>query len=168
MQAGLVAGHARPVDAPAPAASSVPARLTLEALKPILKPSEGVLVQFTLTAVARTKVCLEKDPMSQVVLRATKAGMGLLPLKPLVVRDYQKLYNQRPVVRWLDPGQSVTWRTNLKRFGFADGQRWAPGEYSVQATFQLCEQSAGYAPPDPARPEIPIPSVLPAWFMISL
>jgi len=80
------------------------------------------------------------------------------------------LTNQQPAgwtLRWLEPGENVTLRANLKRFQFADGEHWEPGEYNVRATFNLCAQT----PETEAtvlEEEIPVKSAKSGWFMISI
>ncbi len=141
-----------------------PLALLLEPEKRIYSSREGVMVKFILKATQRVKVCYAKDILSQMQLKISRSGHPLA-LQPLVVQDNSEIFQQPVNSRWLEPGQSLTFRSNLKRFHFAAGERWEPAEYTVSATFGLCDQAEDQ-PYDPAGKEMPIRTVMPAWFMI--
>ena len=122
------------------------------------------MVKLTLKANRRAKVCLAKDILTQVRLKVSKSGQ-ITPLKPLVVEDNSTLFDEPVIVKWLDPGQSLTFRTNLKRLNFANGDKWEPAEYNVAATYQLCDQTEDKAY-DPAGRELSVPTQKIAWFLI--
>ena len=127
---------------------------------------DGLVMQFIFTAKARTKLCLNKDLLSQTQVTLYKAGVGKVPLKPLVIQDKSLLFMAPMRVVWLEAGQSLTVRANLKRFQLDSGANWTPGEYGAEASFNLCEQTPAEPVTDPGR-ETPIPSARQGWFMIS-
>jgi len=144
---------------------TAPLTLELTPLKSIYARHEGLMMQFRLKARERAPVCLPKDFLSQVQLKLYRAGHGALALGPLIVRDSSMAFQEPTRVRWLEPGQSVTLRANLKRFPLADGAlQWPPGEYSAQATFLVC--GGGSAQPG-LPPERAIPASAPARFLIA-
>jgi hypothetical protein len=96
-----------------------------------------------------------------------KPGIGKIPLKPLVITDNSQIFQEPMQVLWLESGESVTMRANLKRFQFDNGEEWAPGEYNVNAVFNLCEQTPAETVTDPGK-ETPIPSTGRGWFMIMI
>jgi hypothetical protein len=147
-----------------PPPNSPPIKLLIEPTKRIYSFREGLMVQFVLKATRRTKVCLEKDIMSQMQVRISRSG-SLLPVEPLVLKDNRLIYHQSMQIRWLEPGEQLLFRANLKRFRFAGGESWEPGEYTVNATFNLCEQN-GVDDYDPAGEEIPVEAEAPGWLMI--
>ena len=85
---------------------------------------------------------------------AFSAVLGAIVAQPLVMRDNSELFERARKIRWLESGESLTLRANLKRFHFNEGHRWQPGEYSAKATFGLCEQTPGDYD-DPAGAETP-------------
>lgn len=145
--------------------AAAPLTLRLEPTKRIFSSREGVTVKFVLTARARTKVCLSKDVLSQMQISVGQSGRGQMPLAPLVLKDNTIRFQQALKVRWLEPGESLTLRANIKRLRFADGQPWAPGEYSVGATFNLCEQTPTEYVTETGQ-EIPVRAESQGWFMI--
>lgn len=122
-------------------------------------------MQFIFTANTKTKLCLDKDILSQLQLSVFRSGQGKLPLQPLVIKDNSHLFLTPMRVVWLLPGQSLTVRANLKRLQFEDGTVWAPGEYNADATFNLCEQTPVEPVTEPGR-ETPIKAARQGWFMI--
>jgi hypothetical protein len=140
-------------------------KFEMEPAKRIYSSREGLVVKFTFTANARTKLCLEKDFLTQMTVSVSRPGVGKLPLAPLVVTDHKEIFQQRTKIRWLKAGEKLTLRANLRRFRFANGDPWAPGEYSVNAVFNLCEQTPEEAV-NPLGKEIPVPARQPAWLMI--
>ena len=157
--AGSLIGHAEP------AVAKPLLTLTLEPTKRIYSSREGVSVKFVFHASQRVKLCLDEDILSQVQVAIARSGQGEMPLQPLVMRDNSELFERPRKIRWLDSGESLTLRANLKRFHFSQGYRWQPGEYSASVTFGLCEQTPGDYD-DPAGKETPIQSDGPGWFMI--
>ncbi len=149
------------------AAGTAPLRMDVEPAKQIYTDREGLMVKFILTAREKTKLCLEKDPLSQMRITVSRSGQGKVPLEPLVLRDNRVLFDQNMKVRWLNPGDRVYLRANLKRLRFSGGGRWEPGEYSVSAVFNLCEQTPNEEVNDLGK-EIPIPTARPGWFMIMI
>jgi len=141
-----------------------PLVLILEPEKRIYSSREGVMVKFIFKASRRVKVCYAKDILSQMQLKISQGGHNL-PLQPLVVQDNSQIFQQPMNIRWLESGQSMTFRSNLKRFKFAEGDQWDPAEYNVSATFGLCDQSEDQ-PYDPAGKEVPVRTTIPSWFMI--
>lgn len=141
-----------------------PLEFTAEPTKRIYSFREGVMVKFILKATRPAKVCLEKDVLTQMQVHISRSGEEL-PLQPLVVKDNRLMFHQPMKIRWLEPGEQLLFRANLKRFQFAGGETWEPGEYNITATFNLCEQtdSVEY---DPAGQEVPIKTEQPGWFMI--
>ena len=140
-------------------------QLRLEPLKSIYSHREGVVMQFVFTAQTKTKLCLDKDILSQLSVSLFRAGQGRLPVQPIVIQDNSQLFMEPMRVVWLSPGQQMTLRANLKRFQLDGGATWLPGEYSADATFNLCEQTPVEPVTEPGR-EIPVKAVRPAWFMI--
>jgi hypothetical protein len=142
-------------------------KLDVVPVKRIYSSREGLMMKFVFTAQSRTKLCLSKDILSQMRINIHRSGSGKLPLQPLVVHDNSVLFQEPMQIRWLDVGESITLRANLKRFRFADDNKWEPGEYSVEVIFNLCEQT----PNDyvtASDKEIPVKSRQPGWFMIML
>ncbi len=148
-----------------PVSGTVPVRLEIEPVKRIYSSREGIMVKFIFTAQARTKLCLEKDVLSQMQVNFYRPGVGKLPVQPLVLRDNKEIFKEKPKVQWLESGESLTLRANLKRFRFAGGEHWIPGEYSVGATFNLCEQTEDVEVSDEGL-EIPVKTTRQGWFMI--
>lgn len=142
-------------------------RLDVEPLKQIFSSREGLVAKFTFTAQKRTKLCLAKDLLSQMQVTISRSGRGKLPLQPLVMRDNSQLFQEPMRVYWLDPGQSVTLRANIKRYQFNEGEHWTAGAYNVGATFNLCEQTPDETVTDPGQ-EIPIKASRQGWFMIMI
>jgi hypothetical protein len=172
--------NAQPVSSAAPAASSAvksaassavsaaPSsllQLQLVPQKNIFSRREGIVMQFIFTAKAKTKLCLDKDILSQMQVTLARSGSGKLPLKPLVIKDNSHLFLATMGVVWLESGQSLTVRANLKRFELDGGSTWAPGEYSADATFNLCEQTPVEPVTEPGH-ETPVKAARPGWFMI--
>lgn len=141
-----------------------PLTIILEPEKRIYSSREGVMVKFVLKASRRVKVCYAKDILSQMQLKIARSGHNMA-LQPLVVQDNSQIFQQPMNIRWLESGQSMTFRTNLKRYKFAEGETWEPAEYNASATFDLCDQSEDQ-PYDPAGKEIPVRTTTPSWFMI--
>jgi hypothetical protein len=142
-------------------------KLQLEPTKQIYTNHEGLVVKFIFTAQSKTKLCLDKDILSQMQINISKPGKGKIPLKPLVLKDNSQIFQEPMKVLWLDSGESLTMRANLKRFQFDNGEQWIPGEYSVNAVFNLCEQTPAETVTDPGQ-EIPIKSSGQGWFMIMI
>ncbi len=142
-----------------------PITLEIEPVKRIYSSREGVMVKFVLKATDRVKLCLAKDILSQVQVNIHRSGSGKMGMKPLVLRDNSEIFQQRLKVRWLESGESVVLRANLKRFQFANGTQWTPGEYHIGATFNLCEQTPNEEV-TVSEKEIPIQSTRTGWFMI--
>lgn len=142
-------------------------RLEIEPAKRIYSSREGLMVKFTFTALSKTKLCLDKDLLSQMQFSVFRPGTGKLQLQPLVVRDNSQIFAEPMQIRWLDSGESLTLRANLKRFKFANGEHWDPGEYNVSAVFHLCAQNASETV-DASGPEIPVPTARQGWFMIMI
>lgn len=149
------------------AAGSAPVSMRVEPAKQIYTRREGLMMKFTFTAREKTKLCLDKDPLTQMQLTIHRAGHGKMELQPLVVRDNRALLERNMKVRWLEPGEQVVLRANIKRLGFAGGGAWEPGEYSVRAVFHLCEQTPNPEVTDIGR-EIPVSTDRPGWFMIMI
>jgi hypothetical protein len=120
-----------------------PLVLRVEPVKSIYRLREGVTLQFTLTAQEPVRLCLEKDPLTQFQFQVTRGGKGQIPLEPLVVNDNRELYFEKMRIIDLKPGQTFPYRANLKRLNPAKGEKWLAGDYSVQTTFNLCDQKAG-------------------------
>lgn len=139
--------------------------LKVEPAKQIFSSREGLVTRFTFKAQSKTKLCLDKDILSQMQVTIARSGSGTLPLKPLVLKDNSQLFQEPMKVVWLEAGQSLTLRANLKRYQFDGGEQWTPGEYSVGATFNLCEQTPAQKVTDPGR-ETPVKSERQGWFMI--
>lgn len=142
-------------------------KLEVEPVKRIYSEREGLMVKFIFTAQNKTKLCLHDDILSQMQISIHRPGSGKLALQPLVVQDNSILFQKPLQVRWLNAGDTLTLRANLKRFQFADGDKWEPGEYNVNAVFNLCEQTATDYVTDTGK-EIPIKAVRQGWFMIML
>lgn len=149
------------------AADSPTLRLEVEPVKRIYSIREGLMVKFTFTAQSRTKLCLNDDILSQVQIDIYRPGSGKLALQPLVIQDNSVIFQKPMRVQWLDSGESLTLRANLKRFKFANAEKWEPGEYNVNATFNLCEQTPAEYVTNPGK-EIPVKAVRQGWFMIML
>jgi hypothetical protein len=142
-------------------------RLEIEPTKQIYSSREGLVVKLTFTANEKTKLCLAKDILSQVQIAISRPGQGKMALQPLIIQDNSKIFQEPMKVQWLDSGQRVTVRANLKRYRFVDSEQWTPGEYNVNATFNLCEQTPMRMVADPGM-EIPIKAVKQGWFMIMI
>lgn len=140
-------------------------QLTVSPAKQIFSNREGLVALFTFKAQAKTKLCLAEDILSQMQVNISRSGTGKLPLKPLVIKDNSQIFQEPMRVVWLESGQSLTLRANLKRYQFDGGELWTPGEYSVAATFNLCEQTPALKVTDPGQ-EIPVKSNGQGWFMI--
>lgn len=142
-------------------------RLEIEPIKQIYSSHEGLVVKFTFTAQEKTKLCLAKDILSQMQISISRPGKGKIPLQPLVLKDNSEIFQQPMKVQWLNSGQSVTLRANLKRYQFVDADQWTPGEYNVSAAFNLCEQTPAEVVTDPGQ-ETPIKAARQGWFMIMI
>jgi hypothetical protein len=142
-------------------------RLEIEPTKQIYSNREGLVVKLTLTANEKTKLCLAKDILSQMQISISRPGQGKMALQPLIIQDNSKIFQEPMKVQWLDSGQRVTLRANLKRFRFVDSEQWTPGEYNVNATFNLCAQTPTDVVTEP-EVEIPIKAVKQGWFMIMI
>jgi hypothetical protein len=142
-------------------------KLRLEPTKQIYSNHEGLVMKFIFMAQSKTKLCLDKDILSQMQITIAQPGQGKIPLKPLVLTDNSQIFQEPMKVLWLEAGDSVTLRANLKRFQFDGGNQWAPGEYSVNAVFNLCEQTPAEVVTDPGK-EIPVKSTGQGWFMIMI
>lgn len=142
-------------------------KLEVEPVKRIYSDREGLMVKFIFKAQSKTKLCLDNDILSQMQISIYRPGSGKLALQPLVLRDNSVIFQQPMQVRWLESGDSLTLRANLKRFKFANGESWEPGEYNVNATFNLCEQTPAEYVTDSGQ-EIPIKAARQGWFMIML
>ncbi len=143
----------------------VPIALAIEPQKQIYTAREGLMVRFVFKARQPARVCFEKDPLSQFNFSVYRSGTGELPLQPVVTHDTRVLFDQRPSVFELASGDVHVYRLNLKRLHFRQGEAWTPGDYTVKATFNLCEQAEGKHW-DPSGQEIPLKAVQPARFMI--
>lgn len=142
-------------------------RLQIEPTKQIYSLKEGLVVKFIFTANQKTKLCLSKDILSQMQVSISRPGQGRLALQPLVINDNSTIFQEPMRVHWLEAGQSLTLRANLKRYRFVDTDQWTSGEYTVSATFNLCEQTPSELVTDPGQ-EIPVKAVHPGWFMIMI
>lgn len=142
-----------------------PIALTLEPQKQIYTAREGLMVKFTFKALQPARVCFEKDPLTQFRFSVYRSGTGALPLQPVVTHDTRVLFDQRPEVFMLDSGEVHVYRLNLKRLHFRQGEAWTPGDYTVNATFSLCEQTEDKAW-DASGKENPLGILQPARFMI--
>jgi hypothetical protein len=69
-----------------------PVEMRLAPLKDIYSRREGIVMQFIFTAKAKTKLCLDKDILSQMQLSVYRSGEGKLPLQPLVIKDNSHLF----------------------------------------------------------------------------
>jgi hypothetical protein len=142
-------------------------KLDIEPIKQLFSSREGLVFKFTFRAQSRTKLCVAKDILSQMQVNISRSGTGKLPLQPLVIRDNSQIFQEPMRVYWLNTGQSIALRANLKRYQFNDGEHWTPGEYNVDATFNLCEQTPEENVTDPGK-ESPIKSSRQGWFMIMI
>jgi hypothetical protein len=142
-------------------------KLNVEPIKQIFSTREGLVFKYTFTAQRKVKLCLSKDLLSQIQVDISHSGRGKMPLQPLVIQDNSQIYQEPMRVLWLENGQSVTLRANLKRYQFSNGEKWTPGEYSVNTTFNLCEQTPAETVTDPGK-EIPIHASQQGWFMIMI
>lgn len=149
------------------AGEPVALRLEIEPTKQIYSNHEGLVVQFTFKAKEKIKLCLAKDILSQMQISISRPGKGKIPLQPLVMKDNSQIFQEPMKVQWLESGQGVTLRANLKRYRFADEEQWTPGEYNVSAVFNLCEQTPQEVVTDPGQ-EIPVKAVRQGWFMIMI
>ncbi len=142
-------------------------RLEIEPTKQIYSSREGLVVKLTFTANEKTKLCLAKDILSQMQVSISRPGQGKLALQPLIIQDNSKIFHEPMKVQWLESGQRVTLRANLKRYRFVNTAQWTPGEYNVNATFNLCEQTPMEVVTEPGV-EIPVKAVQQGWFMIMI
>jgi hypothetical protein len=142
-------------------------RLEIEPIKQIYSIREGLVVKLIFKANQKTKLCMAKDILSQMDIAIFRPGQGKLALQPLVIKDNSTIFQEPMKVQWLESGQSLTLRANLKRYQFLDTDQWTPGEYNVSATFNLCEQTPAERVTDPGR-EIPVRAVRQGWFMIMI
>lgn len=142
-------------------------RLEIEPTKQIYSVREGLVVKLVFKANQKTKLCLAKDILSQMQVSISRPGQGKLALQPLVIKDNSTIFQEPMKVLWLESGQSLTLRANLKRYHFLDTDQWTPGEYNVSATFNLCEQTPAEIVTDPGQ-EIPVKAVRQGWFMIMI
>ena len=142
-----------------------PLKVEIMPLKQIYSSHEGIVVKVVFTAREKVRLCMEKDFLSQMGLKISRPGVGVLPLKPLVSTNNREVFQQKMRIHWLEPGESLTLRTNLKRYHFDKGYQWEPAEYTVNGFFNLCSQTGGeeYSP---LEEETPVPLVRPGWFMI--
>ncbi|MBY0405818.1 MAG: hypothetical protein K2X66_18085 [Cyanobacteria bacterium] len=140
--------------------------LSIEPVKTIFRNHEGLPMKFIFKAYKATRLCLEKDPMSQFQFQVLRGGAGMLPIAPLVVTDTRELYFEK--IRRIDlkPGDIYPIRANLKRFDFSEGEKWLPGDYTVSATFNLCDQSEQAKQDSSGGKEIPIKSTQNGRFII--
>lgn len=145
--------------------SSAPLTLSIHPLKSIYGRKEGVTVEFVLKASRPTKICLEKDPLTQFQLQISRGGKGALPLEPLVTTDTRELYFEKIRLVDLKAGDSFPFRANLKRLAFSKGEKWASGDYMVTGVFNLCDQEGGFTH-DSAGKEIPIRATENGRFLI--
>jgi hypothetical protein len=140
--------------------------LSIEPVKTIFRNHEGLPMKFIFKAYKATRLCLEKDPMSQFQFQVLRGGAGVLPIAPLVVTDTRELYFEKIRRIELKPGDVYPIRANLKRFDFSEGEKWLPGDYTVSATFNLCDQSEQAKQDSSAGKEIPIKSTQNGRFII--
>ncbi len=133
--------------------------------KQIFSRREGLMVSFVFKALEPARICFEKDPISQFQFKIIRSGKGKLNLAPLVVQDTRRLFGQRPKIFHLNSGDTHTYRLNLKRIHFLSGEKWMPGDYSVEASFRLCEQRENNDWQE-TDVETSVPVVRPARFMI--
>lgn len=152
---------------PGQAGEPVALRLEIEPTKQIYSSHEGLVVKFTFTAKEKTKLCLAKDILSQMQISISRPGQGKIPLQPLVMRDNSRIFQEPVKVLWLNSGQRLTLRANLKRYQFFSEEQWTPGEYNVSAVFNLCEQSSAEVVTDLGQ-EIPVKAIRQGWFMIMI
>ncbi len=143
-----------------------PLRLEIQPSKQIFSNHEGIVTMLKLTATTRTKVCLANDILSQIEMTINRSGVGSLPLLPMVIEDKSQFYQEPLRIVWLEAGQSMSLRLNLKRYLFANGERWKPGNYSTTGTFNLCEQTPATTVTDTGQ-EIPIKAQQSSGFMIA-
>jgi hypothetical protein len=160
----------KPPETPKPATASSQSdllRLTIEPLKEIFSSHEGLVMLFKWTAKNPVTLCLTKDFLSQTQVNIYRSGRGKLPLQPLIVRDNTTLYQEPMQVYHLKTGDSISRRANLKRYHFGEGESWIPGEYNVEASFNLCEQTLNEPITDPGQESV-IHAVKTGWFMIMI
>lgn len=159
-----------PPEAAKPAAVSPQSdliRLTIDPLKEIFSSHEGLVMLFKWTAKKPVTLCLTNDFLSQTKINIYRSGSGKLPLQPLIVRDNGTLYQEPMQVYHLKTGESISRRANLKRYHFGEGKNWIPGEYNVEASFNLCEQTLNEPITDPGQESV-IHAVKTGWFMIMI
>lgn len=138
--------------------------ISIEPIKRIYSSREGLMTNFIFEANRKTKLCVAKDIMTQMDITVSQAGQKVT-LKPLVVTDIEKLYQKKAKEIWLEPGETISFRLNLRRLMFASGKSWKPGEYSINTTFHLCPQDIS-DPDSMLFNEIPIEATQPGWLMI--
>ncbi len=142
-----------------------PVLITMIPQRQIFSRREGLMVSFIFKALEPARICFETDPMTQFKFKIIRSGQGELNLAPLVVRDTRLLFGKRPKIFHLEAGDQHTYRLNLKRIHFLGGEKWIPGDYSVEASFRLCEQREGNDW-DESDKETPVKIVRHARFMI--
>ncbi len=142
-------------------------KMTIEPLKQIFSSHEGLVILFKWTAKNPVTLCLARDFLSQTQISISRSGRGKLSLQPLIVHDNSTIFQEPMQVYHLKTGDSITRRANLKRYHFDDGENWVPGEYTVEATFNLCEQTLAEPITDPGQ-ESTIRATRPGWFMIMI
>lgn len=133
--------------------------------KQIYTNREGLQMHILLKAIAPVTLCLEKDMFTQFDFSLYRSGKGKLNLMPIVEQDNSVLFKQPVQSVALKPGETFSYWINLKRLKLADGEQWIPGDYSVTATFRLCDQVHPEAA-DSASRETSIPAGQSTHFMI--
>jgi hypothetical protein len=151
---------------PKTASAIEPLILTLKSTKDIYRKREGVQVTFLLKAQEPIRLCLEKDPLTQFQFTAYRGGKGVLSLEPYVAKDTRELYFEKMRIIDLKPGQAFPYRANIKKLVPANGEKWIPGDYSLGATFNLCDQTQAFRN-DSAGKDMPIKGKNLARFMIT-
>jgi len=153
---------------PLPARAADPGlKLELVPTKQIYSSREGLTLQVILTAKTRTKLCLSRDILNQLKLKVYRSGQGQLKLQPLVLQDNSVAFQDDDPPVWLEAGQKITLKTNLKRYLFSEGASWEPGEYGISGSFMLCGQNEQSTAGDPGK-ETEIPTLQQGWFMIMM
>jgi hypothetical protein len=143
-----------------------PLILMLKSTKDIYRKREGIQVTFLLKAQEPIRLCLEKDPMTQFQFTAYRGGKGALPLEPYVSKDTRELYFEKMRIIDLKPGQAFPYRANIKQLVPSNGEKWIPGDYSLGATFNLCDQTQAFRN-DSAGRDTPVKGKNLARFMIT-
>lgn len=149
--------------------ADLPLQLVIKPQKQIYTAREGVMLRFEFKATRSVNLCLENDPLTQLSVKIFRGGKGELPIAPIVVNDTQVLFHQKPRVIPLGEGDTYLLRINLKRFGFLNGEKWMPGDYTVKGAFTLCDQTQvlqGKRSSPASAQEITIPASESGRFMI--